>query len=85
MELDFIFQRQPMPSYRSFHFDAYYNSFTDMGRIPAAYYPHLHSIYVSSASDANPTLPHTILHYFFIYFFYVFYQMKGGKERKKQG
>ena len=28
IELDFIFQRQPMPSYRSFHFDAYYNSFT---------------------------------------------------------
>lgn len=28
IELDFIFQQQPMPSYRSFHFDAYYNSFT---------------------------------------------------------
>lgn len=28
IELDFIFQRQPLPSYRSFHFDAYYNSFT---------------------------------------------------------
>lgn len=28
IELDFIFQQQPLPPYRSFHFDASYNSFT---------------------------------------------------------
>lgn len=28
IELDFIFQQQPMPSYHSFHFDAHYNGFT---------------------------------------------------------
>lgn len=47
-----------------------------MGRIPAAYYPYLHSIYISSSWDANPTLTHAALHCFF-------YEMKEGKEEKK--
>lgn len=57
-----------------------------MGRIPAAYYPYLHSIYVSAAWNANPTLPHTTLHYFF-FFFTCFIRWKGEKEKKseKQG
>ncbi len=56
-----------------------------MGRIPAAYYPYLHSIYVSSAWNANPTLPLTTLNYFF---FLPVLSDERGKSRKiseKQG
>lgn len=53
-----------------------------MGRIPAAYYLYLHSVYVSSAWNDNPTLPPP-LQYFFIFLNLMFYQMKEEKIRNE--
>ena len=83
IELDFILQQQPMPSYHSFHFDAYYNSFTQTWEesqqpiTPTC-------IQFTSALPETLTPPCPTMHCTasFLFFFYLIYQMKGGQGEK---